>query len=83
MNKLYLITIKNHTFYCGAKDLETIAKQYPNADKIEFVNEKVVFNSSERYDLLNEAYNFISSGANTFSNEQRVDLEDRIKAHLV
>lgn len=82
MNQLYLITIKDHTFYCGAKNLSVIAEQYPNANKIEFVSEKVVFNSGDRYDLLKEAYNFISSGANTFSNEQRFELKDKIKLHL-
>jgi hypothetical protein len=82
MNQLYKITIGDHTFYCGAKDLPTVASQYPNATKIEFIDKKVVFDSSERYELLEEAYDFIHKGANTFTNEKRIELEIKLKKIL-
>lgn len=84
MSKLFLIkqTKESKGSYVTATDLETLAKNYKTFYTIELVSEKVVHYSLDRYELLKEAYDFINKDVNTFNNNQRVDLEDRIRKHL-
>lgn len=81
-NKLYLITVGNISFYCGAPDLEALVKQYPNAVKIEHISDKVVFNSEEGYNLLQKVYQFLELGPNVVSLEEKNNLQDKIKKYL-
>jgi hypothetical protein len=41
-------------------------------------NENNLKDLRERYDLLREAYNFIHRGANTFTNIERIELEEKL-----
>jgi|APGre2960657404_1045060.scaffolds.fasta_scaffold173771_1 N12 class adenine-specific DNA methylase len=76
MMKLFLITITDTPFHVGAKNLEELIKAYPNARIIEHVSDKLIVNTGDRYDALVAAHNFIKTGANTYSNEERIALVD-------
>jgi len=80
--KLYIITHGESSFYFGGYSLADVAEKYPTADKIEFIDNKLVVQEGDRWDLLKEAYDFISTGANKFTNKERVVLEGKIHAHL-
>ena len=82
MKKLYLVTVNNHSFYFAGYSLKDVGEKYITADKIEFIADKVIIHESDRWDLLKEAYDFIRRGANTFKNEDRVILQEKIKKHL-
>lgn len=82
MKQLYLITLANTEFYFAAKSLAEVAEMYPQAKNVKWIADEVVVNSGERYDLLKEAYDYINSGANTYTLEVRQSLVERIKKHL-
>lgn len=78
--KLYLITNGNNDpLYVCANSLRDLVGNFPTATKIEHVSDQVSVNSLEIYDILVKAYKFIKSGANTYTNEERVALEKEIE----
>lgn len=81
-NKLYLISVGNSSFYCGAPSLEALVKLYPNATKIEHISDKVVFSGEEGYNLLKKVYEFFKLGPHVFSVEEKNNLQDQIKQYL-
>jgi len=84
MKKLFMVTLPASitSFYYACSSLEEVVRDYPNAKRIELIADKVLINSGDRYNLLNECLMFISQGANTFTNVERIELVDKIKAHL-
>lgn len=81
LGALFLITNnngeKNHVV---ANDLNEIQKIYDIGFKsLEVIDEKPIVLSDKKNEILLECLNFIETGANTQSNEKRIELEDKIR----
>ena len=84
MKKLYRITVSSEPFYFGAKSLKDVVEFYPSAKVVEFIDDKLLVNESNRSRLLEKAFNFINneyteSIENTYKNKLLKEIKEELK----